>query len=575
MKSSTEPPPAVTGLMSRTHSRLRSLIAEASEQIGRVAGAENRTDELIDALLIVAADLDLEATLRSVVASALKLTDARYGALGVWDTDGTFAAFIHQGVGAKTQAEIGSLPTGRGLLGLVAEAPGVVRLDNLSRHKSFIGFPPHHPPIASFLGSQIRVRDEVYGSLYLAEKQGGGPFTEDDENVVRTVAVSAAIAIDHARTHAEAQSQRQWTEATRDALTQLMTGVEVRSVLSTIARNLARLAAADTVIVAQPLDTEQPCETVNEVTIAAVEGNVGSTLCGQTLAVDLSLPGPAFATANPMTTHRASLEAFVGVSGASGPVMVVPLSTDQSIFGVVFVSRTDGSTPFSEETLTRSAKYADQVALGLSMAAEVQRSRNLEVMADRERIARVLHDHVIQRIFAAGMSLQGTLQRAQSPTVQRRLTETVNDLQDIIQEIRTTIFDLQPDGHESTRLRQRIHEVIDQQTRDYAGRTFVRMSGPLSVVDSKLADNAVAVVRESVSNAVRYAGPDTITVSISLDDDLVIEIADDGVGMSDDVTPGGLINLRDRARDLGGDLTYTTRAPGSGVVLKWWVPLDQ
>ncbi|WP_038254021.1 GAF domain-containing protein [Williamsia sp. D3] len=560
--------------MTRTHSRLRSLIAEASEQIGRVAVAENRTDELVDALLTVAADLDLEATLRSIVASAVTLTDARYGALGVWNADRTFAAFIHQGIGEDTQARIGALPIGRGLLGLVAETPGVVRLDNLTHHNSFIGFPPHHPPMASFLGCQIRAGDEVFGSLYLAEKNGRGPFTEDDENMVRTVALSAAIAIDHARVHAEAHSQLEWTEATRDALTQLMTGVEVGQVLSTIARNLVRLTSADTVIVAQPLDTEQPCEAVSEVAIAAIAGNGGSMSNGQTFSVDLSLPGPAFAIADPMSEHSASLEGYVSVFGASGPAMVVPLNTDQSIFGVVLLSRTEGSTPFTQETLVSSAKYADQVALGLSMAAEVQRSRNLEVMADRERIARVLHDHVIQRIFAAGMSLHGTLQRAQSPTVQRRLTETVNDLQDIIQEIRTTIFDLQPDGHESTRLRQRIHEVIDQQTRDYAGRTFVRMSGPLSVVEPRLADNAVAVVREGVSNAVRYASPDTITVIVSLDDNLVIEVSDDGVGMGDDVTPGGLINLRDRARDLGGDLIFTPRTAGSGVMLKWWVPLD-
>ncbi|MGK9269803.1 GAF domain-containing protein [Williamsia muralis] len=574
MKPSIEPPPTGHQFLRGAISRLRvnRLSEAAHEQIDEIS--EVRIHDLIEAVLLVTADLDLGATLRSIVRSAMKLADAHYGALGVWGAGESFDGFIHEGIDEKRVAEIGALPTGRGVLGKVAGAD-VLRLHDLSRHPDSCGFPAHHPPMSTFLGTQIRVGDDVFGTLYLTEKRGGRDFTEDDEAIIRTLAAAAAIAIDHARAHEEARSRLAWIESIRDIRAELMAGTEMTSVLSMIARGLFSLTDADAVLIAQPMDAEDPRDTIGELIITATEGNARSGLLGRAIDVRHVAPGLGYATLKPALRDNLGIPALAGESGVDGPAMVVPLDTGESIYGIFLVARGHGKRPFTHEMLNLSSEFAVQVALGMSMAAAVQRSRTLEVLADRERIARVLHDHVIQRIFAAGMNLQGTLQRTHSPPVQRRLTETVNDLQDIIQEIRTTIFDLQPDGRESTRLRQRIHEVIDQQTRDFSGRTFVRMSGPLSVVAPGLAEHAVAVVREGVTNAVHYAEPETITVIVSVEDDLVIEIVDDGVGVGDDVTPSGLTNLRNRARELGGDLTFTTTSNGSGVALKWWAPLDQ
>ena len=197
--------------------------------------------------------------------------------------------------------------------------------------------------------------------------------------------------------------------------------------------------------------------------------------------------------------------------------------------------------------------------------------RELDVIADRERIARDLHDHVIQRLFAAGLSLQGASQSVGSPQVQTRLDDVVDELQGVIQEIRTTIFDLHGGSQGTTRLRQR----LDQAIAAFSGsglRTTLLFIGPLSVVEPPLADHAEAVVREAVSNVVRHAGATALTVTVRVEDDFSIEVLDDGCGMPAIVTPSGLTNLRVRAEEVDGHLTIT-EAPGGGTLLHWWAPL--
>jgi signal transduction histidine kinase len=197
--------------------------------------------------------------------------------------------------------------------------------------------------------------------------------------------------------------------------------------------------------------------------------------------------------------------------------------------------------------------------------------RELDVIADRERIARDLHDHVIQRLFAVGLSLQGTIPRARTPEVQVRLTDIVDELQGVIGEIRTKIFDLHGGSSGATRLRQRLDEAIA----GFSGsglRTTARFSGPLSVVDATLADHAEAVLREAVSNAIRHAHANSLIINVRVEDDLSVEVIDDGCGMPPDVTASGLANLRARAAEAGGELAIT-EAPGGGTHVRWSAPL--
>jgi signal transduction histidine kinase len=215
--------------------------------------------------------------------------------------------------------------------------------------------------------------------------------------------------------------------------------------------------------------------------------------------------------------------------------------------------------------------FADQAAVAWQLASTQRRMRELDILTDRDRIARDLHDHVIQRLFAVGLSLQGTIPRARTPEVQERLSDCVDDLQEVIQEIRTTIFDLHSAQPGATRLRQRLDEAVAQFA-DSEMRTTVQFSGPLSVVDAVLADHAEAVVREAVSNAVRHANATTMAISVSVGDDLTIEVVDNGCGIRDEITASGLANLRQRAEDVGGTFSVE-KAEGGGTRLRWCAPL--
>ena len=233
--------------------------------------------------------------------------------------------------------------------------------------------------------------------------------------------------------------------------------------------------------------------------------------------------------------------------------------------------RAVGAQPFNNEQLDMMAAFADQAALAWQLASTQRQMRELSILTDRDRIARDLHDHVIQRLFAVGLALQGTIPRARAPEVQQRLTDCVDDLQEVIQEIRTTIFDLHGSSSGVTRLRQRLDDALAQfATSDL--RTTVQYTGPLSVVDAALADDAEAVVREAVSNVVRHAGATTLTVNVAVGDDLCIDVVDDGRGIPADVTGSGLTNLCRRAEDAGGQFSIE-RLPSGGTVLKWCAPL--
>jgi signal transduction histidine kinase len=197
--------------------------------------------------------------------------------------------------------------------------------------------------------------------------------------------------------------------------------------------------------------------------------------------------------------------------------------------------------------------------------------RELSILTDRDRIARDLHDHVIQRLFAVGLALQGTIPRARLPEVQQRLTECVDDLQEVIQEIRTAIFDLHGASSGVTRLRQRLDEAVAQFSSPEL-RTTVQYTGPLSVVDAVLADHAEAVVREAVSNAVRHAEARSITVNVAVGDELCIDVVDDGKGIPAEITGSGLRNLRKRADEAGGSFNVNKVAAG-GTKLTWCAPI--
>ena len=563
-----------TPLMRETLSqlRLRELLLEVQDRIEQIVEGRDRLDGLIEAILVITSGLKLDATLRAIVHTAIDLVDARYGALGVRGSDHEgheLVEFVYEGIDDETRQRIGPLPAGRGVLGVLIDDPKPIRLDDISRHPASVGFPANHPPMRTFLGVPVRIRDEVFGNLYLTEKADGQPFSADDEVLVQALAAAASIAIDNARLFEQSRAREAWIEATRDIGTQMLSGADPATVFRLIAEEALELMGAAATLVVVPGDSECPSSEVDELVILEVAGAVSPSVKTATVPVSGTVIGEVFRDRTPRRLDHVDLR-IVSLK-ASGPALVLPLRVTDTAAGVLIALRRAGEQHFTEQQLDMMAAFADQAALAWQLATSQRRMRELDVLADRDRIARDLHDHVIQRLFAVGLALQGTVPRARSPEVQQRLTGCIDDLQETIEEIRTTIFDLHAAASGASHLRQRLDEAIEQFSSPGL-HTTVQYTGPLSVVDSALANHAEAVVREAVSNAVRHANATNLAVKVSVDDDLGIEVVDNGVGIAANVTESGLTNLRQRADAMGGDFVIEN-LPTGGTLLRWTAPL--
>ncbi|UXA20570.1 GAF domain-containing sensor histidine kinase [Mycobacterium sp. SMC-4] len=547
--------------------RLRELLNEVQDRVEQIVEGRDRLDGLLDAMLTVTSGLELDETLRTIVGTAVELVDARYGALGVRGHDHELVEFIYQGIDETTREHIGHLPEGRGVLGVLIDDPKPIRLDNISQHPDSVGFPDHHPPMRTFLGVPVRIRDQVFGNLYLTEKAGGQPFSEDDEVLVQALAAAAGIAIDNARLYEQSKIRRSWIEATRDIGTEMLSGVDPSTVFRLVADKSRQLSGAQSTLVAVRSDLDDPDGEIEELLVVAASGH-GLAAIPAAIPTAGNVIAEVFASATPRRLDALVLDAAVSWPG---PALVLPLRASGTVAGVLVALRPEGAAPFDAEELDMVAAFVDQAGLAWRLATAQRRLREVDVLTDRDRIARDLHDHVIQRLFAVGLTLQGTIPRARTPEVQSRLTECVDDLQQVIQEIRTAIFDLHGGQGGSTRLRQRLDEAIAAFATPEVHVT-VAFSGPLSVVDAVLADHAEAVVREAVSNAVRHADATSLSVSVVAGDELCIEVVDDGCGIPADITGSGLNNLQRRAAEVGG--TFAIEAvPSGGTRLSWQAPL--
>ncbi|MFJ2837360.1 GAF domain-containing protein [Nocardia sp. NPDC087230] len=567
--------PPVTETLSQL--RLRELLAEVQDRIAQIVDVRDRMDRLMEAMLVVTAGLDLDNTLRTIVHTAIELVDARYGALGVRETDKTsnqLAEFVYEGIDDRTRVLIGDLPRGHGVLGLLIAEPKPIRLTNLSDHPSSVGFPENHPPMRTFLGVPVQVRGEVFGNLYLTEKAGGFEFTEDDEVVVLALAAAAGIAIENARLYEQSRVRQQWLEAMRDVATELLAGSPSEEVLGMVAERGLLLTNAACTFLALPEDPDIPHDEVTELVVVAAAGADAGVLVGKHIPVTDSHSAEAFRTGHKVTADSPAHNPIFDSVDKFGPVLTLPLRANGTVTGVLTTVFPAGSQQLGATDQTLMAAYADQAAVALQLAATQRRMRELDVYADRDRIARGLHDHVIQRLFAVGLSLQSTIQRTKTAEVRTRLDETIDDVQAIVQDIRHSIFDLQSNtATDSSSYRKRLHNIITEMTTDTGLRTTVRLAGPVTVLEPPLSDHVEAVLREALSNAVRHAKATTISIELVVRDEVTIEVADDGTGLDPDITRrSGLANLAARAEESGGTFTVRPR-DGGGTVLRWSAPL--
>jgi signal transduction histidine kinase len=549
------------------------LVGSIQTQLEELLGSRDQMERLLRVVVGLASDLDLDATLHRIVTAAMELTGAGYGALGVLGADGTLVSFLHSGMDASTTARIGHLPVGKGVLGVLLDEPRPLRLDDLRVHPAAVGFPEHHPPMRALLGVPITIRQNMFGSLYLTEPAGRPAFSQSDEVVACALAAAAAVAIENARLFERARATATWMEASR-AMTAALTDADpIVQPLRLIAERACELTDAEQAIVLVPSDTDVAAEDVDTLVVSTAVGLLADEVVGQVVPVHGSTTGQVFRSGEPLITEafRHPIQAFTDVG--QRPAIVMPLRAQQSVLGVLAVARNPLQPPFDTGHLQLMSDFADHAAVALSLAVSRERARELTIIADRERIAHDLHDHVIQRLFAAGMNLQGTIARSRSPEVTKRLLHTVDDLQTTIEEIRDTIFALHAAGRESD-FRRQVQNAIAQLTDDREIRTTVRMAGPLSVVDEHLAEQAIPVIIEAVSNAVRHSGAEHLVVEILVADDLRIDVTDDGSGIDPANTRhSGLANLARRAELVGGSCVIAD-APGGGTHLRWTAPLS-
>ncbi|MGZ4526519.1 MAG: GAF domain-containing protein [Mycobacterium sp.] len=543
------------------------------EQLDELLAARDQMEQLLRVIVEIGAGLDLDATLHRIIAAARELTSAPYGALAIRDREGELISFVNEGMDADTARRIGHLPVGKGLLSLSLLDTPALRMDDLTAHPAAVGFPEHHPPMRAFLAVPITIRGAVFGNLYLTHVDPKRVFSESDEVAARALAFAAAVAIDNARLFERERTSVKWMEASREITTALLSSAAPhRRPLQLIAESARILTDAEQAIVLVPADLDLPDDEVDTLVVSAAVGVHAAEVVGQRVPVDASTSGAVFRSGEPLITEtlRYPIQAFTDVG--QRPAILMPLRAREEVVGVIAIARGSDQPPFDESYLDLVSDFATHAAIALVLASARDDARQLTILAERERIAHDLHDHVIQRLFAAGMNLQGTLARARSPEVVERLNRTLDDLQTIIEEIRTTIFQLKsPLGNGD--FRRRIQQVVADLTEERDIVTTVRMHGPMTAVGGELADHAEAVAAEAVSNALRHSGGSRLTVEISVADMFVLDIMDNGSGIpAGNSRRSGLTNMKRRAEQLGGACEISS-PPEGGTQVHWVAPL--
>ena len=525
---------------------------------------------LFSAVVSVAAGLELNSTLRRIISNAVELVDATYGALGVLDEDGNVQEFIHVGIPAEEAERIGDLPQGDGILGLLIDHPVPIRLPDLRQHPASIGFPNNHPVMTTFLGVPVRVRGEVFGNLYLTEKRSGQYFTAEDERTVMALAAAAAVAIENARLFELAQQRELWQTAVSAIGTAVLSGKDSGETLNLIAEKSRHLAKATAAIIALP-DSQQTLR----IEILNVETNPEQST--DALRKWLGKPVPkhsildrSFNLGASVIEEQCGLWNDFAADQVAGPAVALPLRTSDRVLGVLLLLWPQGSRMARREVIELVESFAAQAALTLVLSDAQRDKEHLALLEDRDRIGRDLHDLVIQRVFAAGLMLQGVTQSADAgPQSIAQVEKAMDQLDETIREIRQTIFDLHLDINQ-----QSVSYLVTQEVQSASitlGFTPKLELLGLSevVVPNNVVENLLAVVRESLTNCAKHARATEVSVVVSsLNQTLTCSVTDNGVGYQPNGRSSGITNMERRAQENGGTFAIETQS-GGGTAVTW------
>ena len=542
--------------------------------MGEDRDADGRWQLLLDAVVTLGADLSLDDLLARITRIAGELGGARYSALGVLGTDGRqrLRMFVTHGMSDDQIKRIGPQPAGHGLLGLIIDRPEPVRLARIADHPASYGFPAEHPPMTSFLGVPVLTRGRVFGNLYLTDKIDAPEFAETDERIVVALASAAGVAIENAQLHEEALRRERWLQATAEIIARLVAGDTGTDALQLVADRARQLAEADLAWILLGPDSGRLRLSVVSGASADLAGGTGHDL-------HTPLSAQVIATREPLVVDDLDAEPeYAAVSGALGwpalgPVILLPLSSSAGTDGVVALGwAPERRDRFDALDPTMLGNFAEQASLALRIVSSTRDQQRLGLFEERDRIARDLHDVVIQRLFAIGLSLQGTLRSNDATATARVVDAAVDDLDETIRDIRRTIFELGStewaDDAQSS-----ITRVVERAASALKFRPQLTFEGPVRTqIEPALVPHLVAALSEMLSNVTRHADATNAAVLVRVDDRVTLRVADDGRGLPSGIVESGLANLRQRARELGGRCEITPAEFG-GTVVEWTVPL--
>lgn len=513
---------------------------------------------LLDAVVAIGSDLDLRGVLSRIVEAACRLTGADYGILGIVDEEGAFIDMVPSALAAEKFDEIGQLPQGHGLLGLVPRERHSVRVAHVVDHPESTGFfPKSHPLIDRFLGAPVLVGEEAFGHLYLGKKRDGAEFTATDEALVAALGRAAGVMIDHARTWEQTEWRRRWLE--------MMAQVTVRGGPTQSGQQRVQQLLGDLVEALRDL-----CDASH---VSLVLSGADGLLEVQQSAGRTE--GPAAPVEELSETIRRTV---VGGTPVELPVsadrvrMVVPVRTRLAGAGALVVDDARVTPSLRGIMIDMVAISADRMALIMDRDAALRDRARLLVAKDRDRIARDLHDLVIQRLFATGMQLQAA-QGLSEGELRQRAGDAVAELDATIKELRSTIFELT--ASTTLPLLDEVRTLLGDYSRILGFQPVLRVVGPVNrALPPAAANHVLTALREALSNVARHARATAVTVELNAGSAwFSLRVTDNGVGF-DPMTVergNGSTNLGDRAQELGGHLAVKS-TPGGGTTLDWVIP---
>ncbi len=530
-------------------------------------------DALLEAGLTLASELSLPIVLQRIVDLAVEVTDARYGALGVIGAGAELVDLITTGISAKQRRAIGALPRGRGVLGLLIREPKLIRVRDIASQAASVGFPPNHPPMHSFLGAPVQALGKVYGNIYLAEKRGALEFDLEDERSLHVLATQAGVAIANASLYQKTLQRERWLEAQHEITTDILEGADAARVLTSVAEHARDLAGANAAAIVTTSSTP------GQLVVAAAVGAFAEQVIGQPLPAANSISGAVMETGQPLhtddaSTHSHGYQPLIQL-GHIGPAIFVPLRVGGRSTGTLMVANTRGGNRFDESTISLVETFADQASVAIGYGRAQAEVRRLELMDERERIAKELHDGIIQSLFAVGMGLQGTALMAGSPETTARIESAVGELDRVIRDLRNYIFGLRPGILADRQLDQALRELGEDIQKRSSFRVEVHVDGEVAALISSRSHQIVQMTREALSNVARHAQAKQSVVRLArTGKTAVLTIKDDGVGFDvrGDSAGNGLRNMRERATAMGGSLRVSSKA-GKGTSLRFTFPI--